>query len=84
MTAPRALRVSQVAEALQVSTSTVYDRIHRGEIPARPVGRALRIPAIWLDAFLGDRPAESADVARSGSSVDAPTADGGPAEAIAS
>lgn len=52
MTEPRALKVREVAEALQVSTSTVYDRIQRGEIPARPVGRALRIPSIWLDEFL--------------------------------
>lgn len=52
MTESLVLRVSDVAKALDVSTSTIYDRIHRGEIPARPVGRALRIPRIWLDEFL--------------------------------
>lgn len=43
------LTVAELADALQVSRWCVYDRIRRGEIPTITVGRALRVPRVWLD-----------------------------------
>lgn len=43
------LTVPQVAEALAVSRSHVYERIRRHEIPVVYSGRAVRVPRKWLD-----------------------------------
>jgi len=40
--------VDEVAEKLRTNRKTVYDAIARGEIPAVRIGRALRIPSVWL------------------------------------
>jgi excisionase family DNA binding protein len=44
------LTVEEVAAALRVPRSTVYEHVRRGAIPARRIGRHLRIHRSWLDA----------------------------------
>ena len=52
----RAYRVKDVAEALSLSLSTVYDLVRRGEIRSIRIGRGRRkltlIPREALDEFL--------------------------------
>jgi excisionase family DNA binding protein len=48
-----ALRVKEVAKALQVSDWYVYERIRRGEIPVALDGRMKRIPRDWVEQRLG-------------------------------
>lgn len=62
MTESPVLTVAQVADALQLSRWCVYDRIKRGEIPVVTVGRALRVPRVWLDRLTAIEP-EFAEVA---------------------
>lgn len=57
---PLALTVAEAAELLRVSPSTIYELIHRYRatggaegIPARRLGRSLRIPRIVLFRMLG-------------------------------
>jgi len=40
---PPVLTVDEVAAFLRLNRKTVYEAIHRGEIPARRIGNALRI-----------------------------------------
>jgi excisionase family DNA binding protein len=42
------LNVKESAEVLGVSTKTIYRLIWRGELPARRVGRILRVPVSAL------------------------------------
>ncbi|KKU80878.1 MAG: binding domain protein, excisionase family protein [Candidatus Gottesmanbacteria bacterium GW2011_GWA1_47_8] len=42
----------QVAEVLQISKNTVYSLINRGEIVAKKIGKAYRIPAQSLSFFM--------------------------------
>jgi excisionase family DNA binding protein len=44
--------VAEVADALRVSTMTVYRLVQSGDLPALRVGRAIRIPADGLGAYL--------------------------------
>jgi len=60
---PLALTVAEVAELLQLSPSTVYELIHRHRatggaegLPARRLGRCLRVPAVVVLAMLGLEP----------------------------
>ena len=46
------LRVEQVAQRLQLGTSTVYRLCQQGVIPSVRIGASLRIPADALDAWL--------------------------------
>ncbi len=46
------LTVAEVAEALRVSTMTVYRLVNTGELPAMRVGKNIRIRATDLDAFV--------------------------------
>lgn len=54
MSASTVLTVAEVADALSVSRWTIYDRIHRGEIPTIQVGRAKRVPRAWLSDQAGE------------------------------
>jgi excisionase family DNA binding protein len=52
-------RVEEVAELLGCGRSTVYDAIHRGEIPALRLGRRVLVSKVALDELLnGHRPAD--------------------------
>jgi len=42
--APRCLTVLEVAERLGLKPAYVYELVRRGELPARPMGRYVRIP----------------------------------------
>lgn len=48
------LTISEVADALRVSTMTAYRLCERGELRAKRVGRSLRIRQSWFDAYLED------------------------------
>ena len=45
-----ALSVKQAAEALGVSTETVYRRVADGSIPSFRVGRSIRVSRRFIDA----------------------------------
>jgi excisionase family DNA binding protein len=51
---PRLLTVAEVAEAIRVSTTWVYDAVRSGEIPAVKIGRRVMVVeqdlALYLDA----------------------------------
>ena len=49
------LTVRNVAEALQLSTKSVYGIVSRGELPAYRVGGSVRIAQADLDAYLDAR-----------------------------
>lgn len=40
--------VREVALALGVSESTIYERVRTGEIPNVALGRRVQIPSVWL------------------------------------
>lgn len=48
----RVLTVAEVADALRVSTMTVYRLVNGGELPGLRVGKNIRIRSTDLDAFL--------------------------------
>lgn len=48
MFSPKVYTPEQVAEMLQLSKSTIYDLISKGEIIAKRIGRVYRIPASSL------------------------------------
>jgi len=48
------LTVPEVAAALGVSKSNVYERVRRNEIPALRLGRTVRIPRVWLDRWIAE------------------------------
>lgn len=50
---PDVLKVEEVAGILRVSTWAVYERIKKGELRAVHVGRAVRVPRVALDEFMG-------------------------------
>lgn len=49
------LNVQEAAELLEVSVWTVRELAHRGELPARKVGRAWRFSRKALLDYLADR-----------------------------
>ena len=49
MTAGLTLSAREVADALGISVSTVYEMVARHEIPNVAPGRAVRIPRSWLE-----------------------------------
>jgi len=60
---PLALTVAQAADLLQVSPSTIYEQIHRHRatggaegLPARRLGRCLRLPRVVIFRMLGLEP----------------------------
>lgn len=57
---PQALTVPEVMTALRLSRFKVYDLIRSGELPSFTIGRARRIPADALRAFIDDQLKEAA------------------------
>jgi excisionase family DNA binding protein len=53
--ATRFLRVSEVAQRLQLATPTVYALIRRGALPGVRVGGSVRVDPAALEAFLEAR-----------------------------
>lgn len=51
----RFLTVAEVADALRVSTMTVYRLIRSGELPAARIGRSYRLRPADVDSFLAQR-----------------------------
>jgi excisionase family DNA binding protein len=51
-TGPLLLTIAQVAEALGVGRTLVYELVARGELEAVHIGRATRVPARSVDALL--------------------------------
>lgn len=49
------LRVEQVAVALGVHRSTVFELLRKGELPVLRIGRSVRIPRRALQAWIDDR-----------------------------
>jgi len=49
---PQVLTVRETAQVLRLAENSVYAAIHRGELPARRVGRRLLIPRDALERFL--------------------------------
>lgn len=48
------LKITQVAEALNISKSTCYEMVARGEIPAVRIRGGLRVPSDALKAWLDE------------------------------
>jgi excisionase family DNA binding protein len=46
---PRLLSVREAAQALSVSTATIYALCRRGEMPHLRISNAIRIPALVLE-----------------------------------
>ncbi|GAA4130723.1 hypothetical protein GCM10022416_08830 [Actinomadura keratinilytica] len=49
---PKLLTVPEVMSALRLSRFKVYDLIRSGELESITIGRARRVPADALDAFI--------------------------------
>jgi putative molybdopterin biosynthesis protein len=45
--------VEEVAEILRISTNKAYDLIRDGELRSFRIGRAIRVPEIALEDFVG-------------------------------
>ncbi len=60
MTEPMLLRVDEVARALSLGRSKVYELIASGELPSITIGAARRVPLDALRAWI----AEHVDVTR--------------------
>lgn len=45
-------KVAEVAELLDCSRWWVYDRIARHQIPVVEVGRAKRVPRVWVEQYI--------------------------------
>ena len=63
MDGPKVLRISRVAAELDCSRTTIYELIRQGQLPALRVGKALKVPAADVDAFIQRRLAEGAGTA---------------------
>ncbi len=62
MTEPLLLRVEEVARALAIGRSKVYELIASGELPSITIGSARRVPAEALQKWI----TEHVDVGTSG------------------
>ena len=60
MDAPLLLTVGQVADALGLSRSKIYELLAAGELPSLTIGRSRRVPADALAAWVADRLRRSA------------------------
>lgn len=54
------IKISQVAERLNVSPNTVYKRVSRGDIPACRIGRLIRIDERDLEKYMEQNQTEGA------------------------
>ncbi len=52
------LKIPEAAERLSLSRSTIYEMISAGQLPVIHVGRAVRIPAAELAAWVSLQVAE--------------------------
>lgn len=50
---PDLLDVTEASQLLGVSTKTVYKLLKSGQIAKKKVGRAYRIPKVYITEFLG-------------------------------
>ena len=50
---PDLLDVTEASQLLGVSTKTVYNLLKSGQIKKKKVGRAYRIPRVYITEFLG-------------------------------
>jgi excisionase family DNA binding protein len=50
------LKIKEVAEILGVSKSTVYNMVHRGELPAVGIRGGMRVSAAALRKWMDDLP----------------------------
>lgn len=57
---PIALRVADAARAVSLSERTVWELVHRGDIPSRRVGRAVLIPVDSLQQWATGKDKEAA------------------------
>ena len=64
---PRMLTVREAAAALGLSKVAVWAAIHRGDIPARRIGRSYLIPRSALEQLLATGPDEQRGGSRAGS-----------------
>ena len=55
----RLLKVSAVAEGLNVSTATVYSLIKKGDLACERIGRLIRIKESEVERYLGLPPRDS-------------------------
>ena len=53
------LRIPEVAERLSLGRSTIYELVAAGELPTVYIGRAVRIPAAAVCAWVERRAAEA-------------------------
>ena len=49
---PEVMSIEQVSQALQVSTKTIYKYINDGQLECLKVGRAYRVPKVYLYAYI--------------------------------
>ena len=49
---PILLKVEEAAKLLQVSRDTIYEMVHRGEMPHIKIGRIIRIPRTGLERWV--------------------------------
>jgi len=52
MSEPLTYTVAEAAELLGISAWTYYDRLKRGDLPGRQIGRRWVVPKIQLDQWL--------------------------------
>lgn len=64
MTEPLLLRVEEVARALALGRSKVYELIASGELPSLTIGAARRVPAEALRRYVAEHLAAAAREAR--------------------
>ena len=56
------LRADEVAEALSLGRSKIYEMMANGELPVIRLGRAVRVPAAALENWLAKRMGSEPDV----------------------
>ena len=54
------IKISQVAQRLNMSPSTVYKRVSRGDIPAYRIGKLIRIDERDLEKYMEQNQTEGA------------------------
>lgn len=49
---PAWLTVEELATALRIPQSTVYEKVRLGQIPSIKIGKHRRVPSSWLNALV--------------------------------
>jgi excisionase family DNA binding protein len=60
MDGPEMLRPGEVAERLRLSRSATYQLIASGQLPVLRIGRAVRVPASALEAWIAENTSQPA------------------------